>query len=104
MSDPEQSWQKLVDAARKAPSPPEPERPTSPGFASRIISMRDAIAAFARTMAWQRWSVIVALLCGAILLGVFAITRCADEPRPLIDPPTPPLAHPSSQALPDPRS
>ena len=96
MSDSEQNWQKLVDAARRAPTPAEPEQPTPDGFASRIISMRDAIAGFARTMAWQRWSVIVALLCGAILLAVFAITRCADEPRPLIDPP--------SQPLPDPRS
>lgn len=104
MSDPEQSWQKLVDAARKAPSPPAPEQPASPGFASRIISMREAIAGFARTLAWQRWSVIVALLCGAILLGVFALTRCGEKPRPLIDPPSPPMAHPQSQESPDPRS
>lgn len=104
MSDPEQSWQKLVDAARKAPPPPAPERSTTPGFANRIIAMRESIAAFVRTMAWQRWSVLVAVLCGAILLGVLAVTRCADEPRPLIEPPSPPLAQPPSQDRPDPRS
>jgi hypothetical protein len=96
MSDPEQSWQKLVDAARKAPAPPESQQPVSSGFTSRIISMRDSIAGFARTLAWQRWSVIVALLCAVILLAVLAVTRCGGEPRPLIDPP--------AQPLPDPRS
>ena len=93
MSDPEQRWQKLVDAARKAP-PPQPGRPLQPGFADRIIAMRGAIAAFVRTMAWQRWSVIVAVLCGVIFLAVLAVTRCGGSPRPLIELPSRPLTHP----------
>lgn len=96
MSDPEQSWQKLVDAARKAPPPTEAPRPTSPGFANRIITMRDSIAAFVRTMAWQRWSVLVALACGVIFLVVLAVTRCSGSPRPLIEPPSQPLLQPKS--------
>ena len=93
MSDPEQRWQKLVAAARKAPLP-EPERPEPPGFADRIIAMRGAIAAFVRTMAWQRWSVVVAAACGMIFLVVLAVTRCSADSRPLIDLPSRPLTHP----------
>jgi hypothetical protein len=102
MSDPEQSWQKLVDAARKTPPPPAPSRPASPGFANRIVAMRDSIAAFVRTMAWQRWSVLVAVICGAVFLAVLAVTRCSEPPRPLIDPPSRPLLDPPAPAQPNP--
>lgn len=91
MSDPEQSWQKLVAAARKAPPAAEPAPPDSSRFATRVIAMRDAIAAFARALAWRRWSVITALLCGAALIAVFAATRCSGQPRPLIQPPAQPI-------------
>ncbi len=86
MSNPDPAWQKLVEAARKTP-PPAADEPPPPGFAARIVAMREAIAAFARTLTWRRWSVITAVVCGLALAAVFAATRCTDDARPLINPP-----------------
>jgi len=88
MQEPDHRWQKLVKAARKAP-PPEPDEQLPPGLVSRIIGLRDAIAAFARTLAWRRWSVLAALLAAGLLAAVFALTRCEEESAPLILPPEP---------------
>lgn len=89
MNEPEESWQKLVDAARKTPAPLEIPPPA--GFASRVVSLRGAIVDFARTLLWRRWSVLVAFACFAVLVAVFAITRCSTDPRPLIEVPSPDL-------------
>jgi len=90
MTEPEESWKKLVEAARKAP--PEPESPPPPDFASRVVALRDAIAAFARTLLWRRWSVLVALGCLVLFLAVLAATKCSAPERPLIDEPNPDLS------------
>ena len=88
MQNPHHRWEKLVKAARKAP-PPEPDVQLPPGLVSRIIGLRNAIAAFARTLAWRRWSVLAALLAAVLLATVFVLTRCRDESAPLILPPEP---------------
>ena len=93
MTKPDHRWDKLVKAAQKSP-PAEPEEKLPPGFVSRIVGLRDAIAAFARTLAWRRWSVLTAILSAGILLIVFAVTRCDDDPDPLIAPPEPISRHP----------
>jgi len=85
MNEPEESWKKLVEAARKAP--PEPETPPPAGFASRVVALRDAIAAFARTLLWRRWSVLAALACLALFLAVLVVTKCSPDTRPLIEEP-----------------
>ncbi len=86
MSKPEHQWEKLVKAARKVP--PEEANEAPPGeFVSRIVGFRDAVAAFARTLAWRRWSLWVALLSAMVFLVVLAVTRCNREPEPLIAPP-----------------
>jgi hypothetical protein len=85
MNDSEESWKKLVEAARKAP--PEPEEAPPAGFASRVVALRDAIAAFARTLMWRRWSVLAALGCLVLFLAVLAATKCSAPARPLIEEP-----------------
>lgn len=87
MSKPDHQWEKLVKGARKAP--PEGNAAEAPpqGFVSRVVGFRDAIATFARTLAWRRWSIVVALLSAAVFLAVFAVTRCNEETDPLIAPP-----------------
>ncbi len=95
MNDPDRHWQKLVEAARRSsPESEAPEESAPPGFASRIISLRDTIISIARTLLWRRWSVAVALLCFAALLILFTATRCSDEPRPLIEAPESILPNP----------
>ena len=93
MTEPEESWKKLVEAARKAPS--EPEAPPPEGFASRVVALRDAIVAFARTMLWRRWSVLVALGCLALFLAVLAVAKCTAPARPLIEEPNSDLSGPA---------
>jgi len=85
MNNPEESWKKLVEAARKAP--PESTAPPPAEFASRVLALRDTIAAFARTLLWRRWSVLVALCCLALFLAVLAVTKCSAPARPLIEEP-----------------
>lgn len=88
MNDPEQRWRKLAAAARRGGPGPDPGHAAPPpGFAARIVALRDVVIAFARTLLWRRWAVIAALLCGAALLAVLAATRCGGRPRPLIEPP-----------------
>jgi len=87
MNDPEESWKKLVEAARKAPPESESAPPPPAGFASRVLGLRDTIAAFARTLLWRRWSVLVALCCLALFLTVLAVTKCSTPARPLIEEP-----------------
>ena len=88
MTKPDQQWEKFVRAARKAP-PESGDDDTPPrGFISGIVGFRDAIANFARTLAWRRWSILVALLSGIVLLVAFALTRCDEDRVPLIAPPT----------------
>ena len=86
MNDPDQYWQKLVKAARRAPSEPAERRPP-PGFVSRIIDLRQTVVSFVRTLAWRRWSVLVALFSALVFLAVLAVTRCSAPQGPLIAPP-----------------
>lgn len=94
MNDPSQQWQKLVEAARRS-RPPEPvAKAPPPGFASRIVSLRESIIAFARVLFWRRWSLGTALLSFLVFLAILATHRCTESRPPLIDtpdslPPTP---------------
>jgi hypothetical protein len=88
MQDPNHAWQKLAAAARRSPPAGPPGLKPPPGFASRMVALRHAITALARTLLWRKWSVLTAMACAATLVAVFVATRCT-EPRPLINPPPP---------------
>ncbi|MEI6675169.1 MAG: hypothetical protein WCO57_08340 [Verrucomicrobiota bacterium] len=93
MNDPQQNWQKLVAAARRANPPPVGVKPVPPGFASRIVAMRESIIVLARVLLWRRWSVSIAILCFVICVVILAIHRCTESTPPLIE--TPELLSPA---------
>ena len=94
MKNPEQDWQKLVEAARRTRPATEPAKPTPPGFADRILNLRASIVSLARVVFWRRWSLLVALLCFVIFLAILSTLRCSAPSKPLIDTPAPPSAQP----------
>ena len=87
MTDPDRRWKKLVDASRQESSKRATWDPVPPGFTSRILGLRNAVQTFARALAWRRWSVVVAAVCGLAFLAVFAVVRCSEPEEPLIAPP-----------------
>lgn len=87
MNDPNDKWQKLVAAAARSRAP-EPEHKTPPpGFAARIVALRQSVVAMARVLLWRRWSVILAMLCLLVLGVVFSLYRCTRPEPPLIEMP-----------------
>ena len=94
MKNPEQDWQKLVEAARRANPDKEQPKLTPPGFAERIVNLRESIVSLARVMFWRRWTIMVALLCFVVFLAILSTLRCSAPSAPLIDTPYPPSAQP----------
>jgi hypothetical protein len=90
MNNHEQNWQKLVEAARRTPPPTDPAKPPPPGFANRILNLRESIVSLARVMFWRRWSVLAAFLCLAIFLAILIAHQCSATRAPLIETPEPP--------------
>jgi hypothetical protein len=93
MHDPEQKWQKLVAAARRANRPPVETKPVPPGFASRIVALRESIIALAHVLFWRRWSMGVAILCFVIFVVILTLYQCSESRPPLIE--TPVLPQPA---------
>jgi hypothetical protein len=87
MNDPQQNWQKLVAAARRASPPPGETKPVPPGFASRVVALRESVIALARVLLWRRWSVAIAILCVVVFLVALTIQRCTEAAPPLIETP-----------------
>jgi hypothetical protein len=93
MNDPEQQWQKLVEAARRTSPPPAAKKSPPPGFATGIVALRESIIALARVLFWRRWSITVAVLCFVIFVVIFMLYRCTESSDPLIE--TPELQQPT---------
>jgi len=93
MNDPDQQWQKLVAAARRTSPPPVEPKSAPPGFASRIVALRESVIALARVLLWRRWSVTVAILCLVIFVVILTLHRCTESRAPLIE--TPDLQQPT---------
>ncbi|MBB07956.1 MAG: hypothetical protein CMN03_06800 [Roseibacillus sp.] len=70
--DKNNQWNRLVDAAREAGATTEngegPEDHAPSTFVSGVITMRQGLWKFARTVLWRRWSLIVALMAIALYL------------------------------------
>jgi hypothetical protein len=94
MNEPDPNWLKLVAAARRAAPEPAPPKPPPPGFASRILGLRETIIALARVLFWRRWSLWVALLCVAVFVVALITHRCTETRAPLIETPEPPATQP----------
>lgn len=90
MNEPTPQWQKLVAAARRSAPEAPPPKPAPPGFAGRILGLRESIIELARVLFWRRWSLGVALLCVALFIAILITLRCTDSRAPLIDTPDPP--------------
>ena len=93
MNDPEQQWQKLVEAARRTSPPATEKKSPPPGFASGIVALRESIIDIARVLFWRRWSITVAVLCFVIFVVIFMLYRCTESSDPLIE--TPELQQPT---------
>ena len=93
MNDPEQKWQKLVAASRRTGVSPVDSKPAPPGFASRIVALRETVIGLARVIFWRRWSITVAVICFVIFVVIFTLYRCTESRAPLID--TPELLQPN---------
>jgi len=86
MNDPQKSWKRLVDAARKAPAAPDESAPY--GFSTRVAALAFAAqpppqSAFAR---YSLRAVFVALALAAIAVGVnyrAIVGAFDDEPLPV---------------------
>lgn len=87
MNDPQQNWQKLVAAARRAGPRPVETNPVPPGFASRIVALRESVIALARVLLWRRWSVTIAILCALVFVVILTLHRCTESAPPLIETP-----------------
>jgi hypothetical protein len=93
MNDPEQKWQKLVEAARRTGHRPVETKLPPPGFASGIVALRESVVALARVLFWRRWSITVAILCFVIFVVILTLHRCTESHAPLIE--TPDLQQPT---------
>lgn len=93
MDDPEQRWNRLLEAAKPALREDDALPPAR--FGSRIARLRHSIRSLALALAWKRWSILAALLAAlgfAILLWILS-NEPTDRP-PLIpaEPPSLPSA------------
>ena len=93
MNDPQQKWQKLVEAARRTSPPPAGTKSPPTGFAAGVVALRESIIALARVLFWRRWSITVAVLCFVIFVVIFMLYRCTESSDPLIE--TPELQQPT---------
>ncbi|MAT30237.1 MAG: hypothetical protein CMP29_00425 [Roseibacillus sp.] len=75
--DKENQWSRLVDAARDAGATTrEEQHDAAPStFISRVITLREGLWKFARTVLWRRWSLVAALLALLLYLTFFLILR-----------------------------
>lgn len=96
MSESDQEWKRLAKAA-SGQSKSESSDGPPPGFASRIVGLRESVVALARVLLWRRLSVWVAALCIMIFVVVWALHRCSGEPSSLIELPEPPINHPATR-------
>jgi len=93
MNDPEQKWQKLIEAARRTRIPTDETKSPPPGFTSGIVALRGSVIALARVLFWRRWSISVAILCFVIFVVILTLYRCTETSAPLIE--TPDLLQPN---------
>tara|TARA_B100000459_G_scaffold88189_1_gene49606 strand:- start:474 stop:779 length:306 start_codon:yes stop_codon:yes gene_type:complete len=92
-SNKENQWSRLVDAARDAGATTrEEQHDAAPStFISQIITLKEGLWKFARTVLWRRWSLVAALLALLLYLSLFLILRSTS---PSSAPSTAPLTLP----------
>ena len=92
----ENQWSRLVDAAREAGATTQEEQDeAAPStFISRVITLKEGLWKFARTVLWRRWSLVAALLALLLYLTFFLVLRSpspnsiqSPEPLSLPQPP-----------------
>lgn len=91
--DKENQWRRLVDAAKDAGATTgEDQHDAAPStFVSGVITLKEGLWRFARTVLWRRWSLVAALLALLLYLSLFLILRST---APSSAPSTPPLTLP----------
>lgn len=94
MTNDQESWKQLVDAARKAGAgkPVSGEASAPEGFVEQVRTARKKLWLFARTVLWRRWALVAVAV--AVILYLVAHLLFQPDPSPSIVPPEPP--HPIS--------
>jgi hypothetical protein len=94
--DKENQWRRLVDAAKDAGATTgEDQHDAAPStFVSGVITLKEGLWKFARTVLWRRWSLVAALLALLLYLTFFLILRSSstslDQTPPPLTLPQPP--------------
>ena len=80
--DQENAWNRLVGAAKDAGAAgdDEPIEAAPSGFVKRVITMREGLWLFAKTVLWRRWSLAAAVIA-IILYLVFYFVMKANPPE-----------------------
>lgn len=91
MTDLNDPWKKLVEAAKsdKAEPPAEP----TPTVSLNVTSLRERVQALMLTLTWRKWSFLAAIIAGLVYLMIFLNTRDESaEPAIQIESPSNPTA------------
>ena len=90
MTDDQESWKQLVDAAKKAGAgkPVHGETSAPEGFVAQMRTTRKKLWLIAKTVLWRRWSLVAVAV--AVVLYLLAHLLLKPDPSPSIVPPEPP--------------
>ena len=86
MNDNDDPWKRLVDATKTAPLEEHAEHPPTVS----MNNLRDSVQSLLLALTWRKWSLLAALLSGAIFLIFFFFFRDDSPPEESIIPTEPP--------------
>ena len=86
MNHPDDSWKKLVRAARQALDEDEPAPPPAPP----VGRLKRTVQALVLTLTWRKWAFAAAVLAAIVAIVALLLSDDGKPERPIIEP-EPPL-------------